>query len=247
MLRTRDSLCLPAPHSASPLNRNIVYPKSDPILHIGGGRGRGARTFLAVQVERNLYLRHWKNYIWEAQLYLKPIWMRSLCCNGMRLRGTVGARILCMWSAAAASLQWPPPTLSSVGSVTNMRHEWWCVTSKIRSQKTVLSLGSPLSCYSPDQQLYWDSTKDPRPGSPTWAGPKIPSPQTLWNSLEVICHAATANYSRAEGGERRLEMKRVVRTHRTQGTPLKGFCILFYQKKEQFKNFRQWNDNQTHI
>lgn len=91
ILWTRDFLCPPSLPSASPRMGVFYkgYPKSDPILYTG--KGGGSRYLsLASWVKRNLYLRSCTYGTFERpQLYLKPIWIRPLCCNGMRLLGAL--------------------------------------------------------------------------------------------------------------------------------------------------------------
>lgn len=202
MLRTRASWCLPAPPSVSPWIGTFCTPSLTQycILVVAEGgeqiprqqhRLRGICTRDTDSITCGKLSGTWSQSGWDPSAVM-----------GRDFGGAGSSNFLHVVSVAA-SLQGPPPTLSRPGSVTNsMRHEWRCVTSKAKSQKTVLSLGSPLSVGSLLQP--WSTALlglYERP-APTWAAPKIPSPQTLLNSLEVICYAAITNYFRAEGGER---------------------------------------------
>ena len=138
------------PHTLPPLEQEHFVPQVWPNTAYWWWQRAGSR-YLFSSIG-------WEEFVLETQ---EKITFEKLSCiwsqSGWDPYAAMGWDFGGLWSAVAASLQWPPPTLSRVGSVTNgMRHERWCVTSKIRSQKTVLSLGCPLSCYSPDQQLYWD-------------------------------------------------------------------------------------------
>lgn len=62
----------------------------------------------------------------------------------------------------------------------------------------------------------------------------VVSSYEVW--AQSVRQQQTTNTGLKEGKRERLGIEAAVRSCRAQGTPLKGFCILFYQKKEQLKN-----------
>lgn len=119
--------------------------------------------------------------------------------------GALGAVTFCMWSVWQPASKAPAYTFQAW--FCDQQHETRVKVCNFQrqSQKTVLSRVPSLweACYSPDQQLYWDSMKGQHLHELLL---RFPVRRRCENSLEVVCYAAITNYSRAEGGERRLEM-----------------------------------------